>query len=130
VSIVRAASDWDDLREKVDENGGTAVVTMGVIRTLAGFGKLGRHVNAQAALQMAANGLGHFPFSPDEFPVYQHENIRIYLKGKGVDRLYQRMLRIPDDDRVAARDDAFISDVATSQAKEKLDKVKAIVCED
>ena len=130
MTIIRTASDWEELKDMVAERGGTAVVTMGVLRDLSGFGKLGRHVNAQAALQMAANGLGHFPFSSDEFPVYQHQNIRVFLKGKGVDRLYQRMWRIPEDDRAAARDDQYISDVATSQAREKLDKVKAIVCED
>lgn len=130
MSIIESASSWDDLKEEVQDKGGTAIVTMAVIRDLAGFGKLGKHVNAQAALQMAANGLAHFPISSDDFPVYQHQNIRVFLKGKEVERLYQRMLRIADNGKQATSDDDFIVNAATNEARAKLEKVRAIICDD
>ncbi len=79
---------------------------------------------------MQAQGLGHYPVSADDFPLYQHENIRVFLKGGAVDRLYSKMLNIPDDDRESNRDDAFIGEAANRQLRAKIDKIKAIVCDE
>lgn len=94
------------------------------------FAKLGRRVNAQASLQMQAQGLGHYPISADEFPLYQYENIRVFKKGGAVDRLYEKMLNNPDDDKKSNRDAVFIGDAASGQLRAKIDRIKAMVCDD
>jgi hypothetical protein len=126
--VVKCARNWEELIRKVEENDGVATVEMGVIRDLAGYAKLGKHVLADASSQMGARGLGHYPLDAENLPLYQHERIRVFKKGSHVDRLYQAMARVSTEDEQAQKDDELIAEIANSEANEKLKAIRKIAC--
>jgi hypothetical protein len=66
------------------------------------------------------NGLGHLP---PELPSYQHEEVRLYAKGKPPGKIIAAVLRpSPDGDRL-------ILEVASTDARETLQRVRELVCD-
>ena len=126
MKIIKKANDWNGLRDSVRETSGVGTTEMWVLRDLFGVQRLGRHVNAQISSELAKVGLSHFP---EELPMYQHERVRLYVTGGAVDRLYKAMLRVSMNDGSALADDTLIGELANSDANEKLDQIRALVCE-
>lgn len=80
---------WEDIKAQVEQNGGVATMTMGVLRNALGTAKLGVHVRKEISNILAGMGLGHVPV---ELPAYQHEQVRLFKQGTPVGAFIQRVL--------------------------------------
>ena len=112
--------NYDQLAQKVDSAQGVLTVTMGTLRDTHGMDRLGVHVARNIGIELNNRGLGHFP---DELPLSQHEQVRVYRKsttaGKAIIAAFS--LGKKHDEMLRSLDDVG------SQAI--LDKVRELVCE-
>ena len=82
-------ASWEELKEDVENNGNVLTLTMESLRDAYGASKLGVHVCAGIRKTLAGIGLGHVP---QELPLYQHEQVRLYKKGTDVGDLIDTVL--------------------------------------
>lgn len=70
-------SNWDSIKNQIEENGDISSFSMTELRDAAGKEKLGVNVRAKISKTLAGLGLGHIP---KELPTYQHESVRLYKR--------------------------------------------------
>jgi len=111
---------FEDLRKAVEANGNLRVVTMYELREAHGAAKLGVHVRNAISEQLAAVGLGHFPY---DLPSYQEQEVRLYRRGTPIADLVEAVLSPSEfgDDR--------LREAGTNTATEILSQVRQLVCE-
>lgn len=80
---------WDEIKERVEEQGNVRTVTMEELREAYGASRLGVHVRSDISRALAGVGLGHIP---EELPSYQHEQVRLYKKGTTAGELIDTVL--------------------------------------
>lgn len=110
---------YDELREKVEQNGGVLTVTMGTLRDAHGAGKLGSTVRENITKELRSRGLDH---AYDELPAYQHDKVRIWLMGSPAGSLIEAVVN------ESADSDKVIREAVQSDAADVLDKVRELVC--
>jgi len=71
-------ASWDEIKQKVEQNGNVVTLTMEELRNAHGAYKLGVNVRAEITNILAGMGLGHIP---EVLPTYQNELVRLYKKG-------------------------------------------------
>jgi hypothetical protein len=74
-------SDWDQIKQDVEDNDNVLTVNMERLRDAYGVGRLGVNVVSKISGELAGLGLGHIP---ETLPTYQHEQVRLYKKGTRV----------------------------------------------
>ena len=70
--------DWEDLRAAVIAHHGVYRLSMGVLREIGGYGRLGSTVRQTLSSKLAGIGLGHLPA---ELPSYQDREVLLYQYG-------------------------------------------------
>lgn len=113
-------SNFSDLANEVAEAGGLRAYRMDRLRDAYEAGRLGPHVVNGISAKLAQNGLGHLPA---ELPQYQEGEVRLYVRGSMVGRIIDAV-RQPTPDG-----DGLILDVACTDAREALQKVRELVCD-
>ncbi|KQC40163.1 MULTISPECIES: hypothetical protein [Frankia] len=73
-----APGSWEDLRSAVVGNNGVFRTTMGMLREIGGYGRLGTNVRQILSRNLAGIGLGHLPM---ELPAYQDKEILLFQYG-------------------------------------------------
>lgn len=81
--------DWNEIKTSVETNGDVLTVTMELLREAAGAGRLGINVRADIRRALAGVGLGHVP---QELPINQHEQVRLYKRGTPAGEFIEVML--------------------------------------
>ncbi len=116
-----------DLANRCIESGGILATTLGDLRDAVDAGKLGRLVMERIAQELAANGLGYFPPEVLDFndQPRQGEAIRVYRKGtSAAARAIEAVLE------PSVRGDAFLVELGSSDAQDKLLRIREIVATD
>jgi hypothetical protein len=116
-----------ELAASCDERGGVLATTLGDLRDAVDAGKLGRLVMERIAQELAANGLGYFPrevLDSNDQP-RQWEPVRVYRKGAGA--LARAIEAVLDP---SPRGDAFLVELGSSDAQDKLRRIREIVATD
>jgi len=117
----------NDLAQSCDDEGGLLATTLGELRDAVGAGKLGRLVMDRIARELASHGLGYFPqevLEDNEQPRHW-EDIRLYRKGTSAAARAIEAVMDP-----SPHGDAFLIELASSDAEEKLQRVREIVATD
>ncbi|MES2820120.1 MAG: hypothetical protein V4812_14165 [Pseudomonadota bacterium] len=82
-------SNWEAIKNKVEDNQNIYTINMSELRDAAGKEKLGIHVRSEISKTLAGMGLGHIP---TELPQYQHEPVRIYKRGTPIGELMEMVM--------------------------------------
>lgn len=69
---------WEELRAAVLDHQGVLRITMGVLREIGGYGRLGTHVRHTLSGKLAGIGVGHLPA---ELPGSQEHGVLLYQYG-------------------------------------------------
>jgi len=70
--------NWEELRAAVVEHYGIYRLSMGALREIGGYGRLGINVRQILSSKLAGIGLGHLPA---ELPSYQDKQVLLYQYG-------------------------------------------------
>lgn len=73
-----AFASWEDLRSAVVAHYGVYRLSMGTLREIGGFGRLGINVRQVLSGRLAGIGLGHLPA---ELPSYQDKEVLVFQYG-------------------------------------------------
>jgi hypothetical protein len=73
-----APTTWEDLRATVVERHGVYRITMGRLREIGGYGRLGINVRQILSSNLAGMGIGHLPA---ELPAYQDKEVLLFQYG-------------------------------------------------
>lgn len=111
---------YDELRNKVSEQGGVLTVTMGTLRDAHGAGKLGSTVRENITKELRSRGLNH---AYEELPSYQSDKVRLWLMGTPAGDLIEAVYN------ESAGTDKMIRDAVQSDAADVLEKVRELVCD-
>jgi hypothetical protein len=109
---------YDDLPEKVRNDGGVYVVDMGTLRDMEGAGKLGKYVREAISKALTARGLGHIP---EELPIYQHEAVRLYERSSIVGKVAAAV------NHPSTAGDKVLRSLTGDDDRELLDQVRKLV---
>ena len=112
--------NFKELADEVGQAGGILVCTMERLREAYEAGRLGVHVRSGISDKLEENGLGHLPA---ELPADQHEEVRLYAKGKVAGKIIEAVLRPSRDG------DRLLLEVASTDARETLQRVRELVCD-
>lgn len=112
--------DYDELRSRIAEKGDVGTVEMQVLRALGDHGRLGIHVRETISKKLAGLGIAHYP---RELPQYQHELVRLYIRGTAMSDLIEAALNVSE----AA--DQKLREAVTGEAEKALQAIREIVCE-
>jgi hypothetical protein len=89
---------FDDLKRRVQSEGGVLTLPAWEIRDMYGAGRLGAIVRENISRELRRQGLGHYPA---EIPGDQYKHIRIYEQGSRVEDLIEAVLDPNEDgDRI------------------------------
>ena len=110
---------FDELRKVIDENNGLLTIEMQKLRDLGGHGRLGVHVRDAISKKLEGLGVAHYP---KELPQYQHERVRLYIRGSAVSDLINAVLEVGEEQDQALRG------AAAAEAENVLREVRALVC--
>ncbi len=80
---------WDEIKQSVENNGNLRTFTMEPLRNAHGFERLSRRACLDISKVLAGMGLGHVP---QELPLFQHEQVRLYKRGTQVGDLIETVL--------------------------------------
>jgi hypothetical protein len=108
------------LAAEVDSAGGLKAYSMEQLREAYEAGRLGTHVRTGISDKLAEHGLGHLP---GELPSYQHEEVRLYSVGKSAGKIIEAVLR------PSQQGDGLLREVASTDARETLQKVRELICD-
>lgn len=112
-------SDYKELRQAADEDGGLHVTTMEVLREIEGAGRLGKLVRDSISRNLEAHGLGHLPA---ELPAYQELPVRLYVKNSAIAQVVSAVLH------PSAHGDQVLREAGTSESDEIVRKIRELVC--
>lgn len=112
--------NYDELRDKLERQGGLLQTTMGVLRGIHGAGKLGIHIRQAISDSLAAHGMGHLPAA---LPTYQEEEVRVFRLGSPIAETINAALR------PSRAGDDVLRRSAGSDAQKILKQVRELVCE-
>lgn len=73
-----APGSWEELRAAVVHHYGVYRLSMGVLREIGGYGRLGINVRQILSSKLAGIGLGHLPA---ELPSYQDKDVLLFQYG-------------------------------------------------
>lgn len=110
----------EDLKKEVIANQNVTTITMEDLREALGAGRLGKFIRETLSKELAKNGLGHIP---KELPSYQHQKVRIYLKGSNIDDIIMAVEDVEDE-----KSDSILRKSTGSDA-EILNKIRELCCE-
>src|SRR4051794_40487060 len=106
---------YDEIRERVSDQGGVMTISMGELRDAHGAGKLGIHVRTNISKELRRRGLNH---APEDLRVYQHETVRVWLMGSPAGDLIEAV------NSISPESDQAIRDAVESNAADVLDRVR------
>ena len=110
---------FKELHEEVEKHQNVLTVTMAQLRDIYGTKRLGVHVCEEISRKLSGAGLGHVQeLEPDAW-----QKVRIYKLGTPVGRMLDAAYHPGEEG------DAVLREIAESDANERLDQVKAIVCD-
>lgn len=112
---------WDDIKSRVDSNGGVTTVHAWRLREAQGAGRLTLRINQQISDSLAARGLGHVPFKVEDMPTYQDEQVRIYDRTTALGKVIDSAHHVGDDHDERLRE--AINDEAVSILQQVRDLV-------
>jgi len=108
---------------KFTPRGGSVVVTLGDLRKMIGYDRLGRFVLDELASLLESEGLGYFPLDNiDANPEpRQGQEVRIYRRGKSMGKVIQAVTNpTPAGDRMLRTN--------SSDSTELIQQIRALVC--
>lgn len=112
---------YEDLKDRVEAEGGVLPVKMETLRELQDAGRLGPHVVKGISDELARKGMGHFPH--EELPTSQYEVVRVYQLGTAVADIVEAVLD-PSE-----KNDEKLRKAANADTAEQLQKIREIVCD-
>jgi hypothetical protein len=113
-----AVKSYDELAKHVQDQGHIAVFDMGILRDLEGAGKLGKYVRSAISKSLGSHGLGHFP---EDLPIYQHEEVRVFRRDSPVGRVVDAVLH------PSANGDAVLRVLTDNDDHERLEQIRQIL---
>jgi hypothetical protein len=115
--------NWQELKEKVENNNNILTVTMEELRNAGGAAKLGVHVVQKISKELLGIGLGHVPV---DLPTAQNEQVRLFKRGTTVGELIEIVLR-PGE----ANDRQLVERCDTDHSSyiETIEKIRELVAE-
>ena len=110
----------EDLKKEVIASQNVTTITMEDLRDALGAGRLGKYVRDTLSKELAKNGLGHRPII---LPSYQHERVRIYLKGSIIDDIIMAVEDVEDEksDSILRKSSGIDTEI--------LNKIRELCCE-
>ncbi|MCL4466977.1 MAG: hypothetical protein M1401_04290 [Chloroflexi bacterium] len=112
----------EQLITDIQANGGILRVTMGRLRDVCGWDKLGKYVVQDISDQLKKVGIGHLPREADQLPRYQHLDVRVFLTDSLVGRL------ILSVQQPSESGDELLRQVGDNDAVMVIEKIRALVC--
>lgn len=112
--------NYDELRDRMEGEGGLLRATMGELRDIQGAGKLGVLIRQAISDRLAAHGMGHLPAA---LPSYQEEEVRVFRLGSPIAETVNAVLR------PSQTGDDVLRRSAGSDAQKILKQVRELVCE-
>ena len=109
---------YPDLKAAVENNEGVLTVPMRTLRDIHGADRLGRNVRYNIQLELAGNGLAHYP---TDLPDSQYAYARIYKQGTRAAEIIGAVLD-PDPER-----DAVIRKAGDETHQDLLKKIRELV---
>lgn len=111
--------DLQEIKNRVEAEGGVATFKMLDVRDAHGAGRLGVHVRSSISKSLLGMGLGHFP---PELPDWQEDQVRIYKLGSPAADLIGAVLK------PGSEGDELIRSAISGDAQGILDQVREIIC--
>ena len=116
-----SAQTLEDLVREIEENDGILSIPMGTLREIHGeYSRLGERVVKEISKELSRHGIGHYP---NPMPTYQSRWTRLFRKGTPIEDLI-RAVAGPDP-----KNDMLLRDMMQRDARETLNKIKAMICE-
>ncbi|WP_369036549.1 hypothetical protein [Streptomyces adonidis] len=110
---------YQELRAKVEADGGLRVVTMRDLRNVEGVSRIGSQVPGKISQQLGSHGMGHIPA---ELPSDQNSPVRLYVLGTPIADAVDAILE------PSPNGDAILRGVGDSEAREdRLRQIREIV---
>jgi hypothetical protein len=112
-------SSYQELRAKVETDGGLSVVTMRELRDIHGVSRIGSRVPGEISERLASHGMGHIPA---KLPSSQNSPARLYLLGTPIADAVNAVLD------PTPQGDAILRGVGDSEARQdQLRQIREIV---
>ena len=113
--------DYEQIRDKVVEEGGVTTLSMAELRDAEGAGRLTRGINDRISRALQRLGLGHVPYNAEDLSTSQWDEVRIFDRtspiGKVIDAAHQ----------VGLDYDIELREAVAGEASEMLDKIRAVL---
>ncbi len=107
----------DDIRQELDEKGGTMSVSMRRLRNAFGAKKLGVVVRRDISSELARRGIAHYP---ESLPDSQNDWVRLFKVDSPAARLVNAVVRPGEDS------DAYIQEVLSGEERKILERIKEL----
>lgn len=114
---------WNDIKSRVDENGGVITLLAAELREAQGAGRLTERINRAIHDSLAARGLGHVPLDVECMPTYQHEEVRVYDRTSSIGRVIEAAHRPGDEE------DERLREAIDAEAVTLLSQIRDLVAE-
>lgn len=115
--------DWNEIKEKVEQNEGVWTTTAEVLRDAAGYDRLGKNVTKQISAKLAQEGLGHIP---GDLPRHASGPVRLFLHGTDTGEFIAKAIAPGEQNDQQIRD--LVSGEQAALA-ETIEEIRQLVCE-
>lgn len=113
--------DYNDVANKVDENGGVISIKMEVLKRVHEVDRLGRIVRENISEKLNGRGLGHYP--KRSLPSSQDDYVRIYRRSTEIGKLVEA---VTDPGEPG---DETIRKMVDSDAEQTIERIQELVCD-
>ena len=119
-------STYEDIAQKVEENGGVVTFRAQVLREAQKAGRLTERINTEIQRSLAGVGLATVPKEAYLMPTNQWELVRVYKVDSGVGRVIDAVFTLDNQDRADAADTLIASSVG-GNATQLLQKIRDLL---
>lgn len=119
--MVDEYSTYEQIKDAVNEGGGVVTVYAASLRDAEGAGRLTTGINEKISRSLAARGLGHVPYRPEDLPTSQWSNVRIFDKTSPLGTFILAAHEVGEE-----KDEALRGSV-DSEASALLDQVRTLL---
>jgi hypothetical protein len=118
MALRKVPTTYEELRRRVEDDGGVHATRAQVLRDIEGAGRLGSNVRADISRKLESRGMAHLP---EELPQYQEEEVVIYLRDSAVAPVVQAVLNPSQSTAVILRQ------LADNGAQDTIRKIRQLI---
>ena len=119
--ITEDVGSYDDLFEKVDDEGGIATIRMEMLRKLNESERLGSTVVATISSELSDVGLGHYP---ETLPTNKSKIVLLFARKTNFAKVLDSLSDIQEDTDEDIRD---VTEASANDAKKRIAQIKKIL---